>query len=143
MLVSSPALPSPPPQQILLKMTQGARELILTKTADVNECTCKCKYLYLYSLKVRDIVFIQPKHTSEVPPRYTQKNGAVSRVSKKMYFSPYTDTMYTVSSENFLSFSCATNSSYLLLTVGPRDQFPRWRRRRRLSVCSVLKWPVL
>jgi hypothetical protein len=69
--------------------------------------------------------------------------GAVSRVRQK-YFSPYTGTTYTVSSGNCPSFSCATSSSLLMLTAGPRDQFPRWRRsRRRLSVCSVLRCPVL
>ena len=36
------------------------------------------------------------------------------------------------------------SSSLLMLTAGPRDQFPRWRRsRRRLSVCSVLRRPDL
>jgi hypothetical protein len=31
-----------------------------------------------------------------------------------------------------------------MLTEGPRDHFPRWRRRRRrLSVCSVLRCPYL
>jgi hypothetical protein len=31
-----------------------------------------------------------------------------------------------------------------MLTAGPRDQFPRWRRsRKRLSVCSVLRCPDL
>ena len=57
-----------------------------------------------------------------------------------MYFSPYTGTTYTVSSGNCPSFSCATSSSLLMLTAGPRGQFPRWRRsRKRLSVCSVLR----
>jgi hypothetical protein len=33
------------------------------------------------------------------------------------------------------SFSCATSSSILMLTAGPRGQFPRWRRsRKRLCV---------
>ena len=31
-----------------------------------------------------------------------------------------------------------------MLTAGPRDQFPKWRRsRERLSVCSVLRCPDL
>ena len=52
--------------------------------------------------------------------------------------------MYTVSSGNCPSFSCATSSSLLMLNVGPRGQFPRWRRsRKRLSVCSVLRCPDL
>jgi hypothetical protein len=42
------------------------------------------------------------------------------------------------------SFSCAARSSLLMLTVGPRDQFPRWRRRRRrLPACSVIMCPSL
>jgi hypothetical protein len=57
----------------------------------------------------------------------------------KMHFSSYTGTAYTVSSGNCPNFSCATSSSLLMLTAGPRDQFTRWRRsRRRLSLCSVL-----
>jgi hypothetical protein len=61
-----------------------------------------------------------------------------------MYFSPYVDTTSTVSSGNCPSLSCATSSSFLMLTAGPWDQFPRWRRsRRRLSVCSVLSCPHL
>jgi hypothetical protein len=60
---------------------------------------------------------------------YTQKNGAVSKVN---------------SSDNCPCFSCAISSSLLMLTAGPRDQFPRWRHsRRRLSVCSVLRYPDL
>jgi len=48
------------------------------------------------------------------------------------------------SSSNCPSFSCATSSSLLMLTAGPRGQFPRWRRsRKRLSVCSVLRRPDL
>ena len=61
-----------------------------------------------------------------------------------MYFSPYTGTTYTVSSGNCPSFSFCTSSSFLMLTAGPRGQFPRWRRsRKRLSVCSVLRCPDL
>ena len=55
-----------------------------------------------------------------------------------MYFSLYTGTTYTVSSGNCPSFSCATNSSILMFTAGPRGQFPRRRRsRKRLSVCTM------
>ena len=51
---------------------------------------------------------------------------------------------HNVSSCNCLSFSCATSSSLLMLTAGPRGQFPRWRRSRKmLSVCSVLRCPDL
>jgi hypothetical protein len=61
---------------------------------------------------------------------------------KKTCFSPHTGT--NVSSGNCLSFSCGTSSFLLILTVGPRDQFPRWRHSRtRLSVCSVLRCPDL
>jgi hypothetical protein len=36
-----------------------------------------------------------------------------------IYFSSYTGTAYTASSENYPSFSCATSSSLLILTAGP------------------------
>jgi hypothetical protein len=63
---------------------------------------------------------------------------------QETYVSPYTGTTYTVSSGNCPSFSCTTSSSLLMLTVGPRGQFLRWRRgRKRLSVCSVLRCPDL
>jgi hypothetical protein len=62
----------------------------------------------------------------------------------KMYFSPYTGKTYTVGCGNCTRYSCATSSSLLMLTTGPRDRFARWRRcRRRLSVCSVLRCPDL
>ena len=63
---------------------------------------------------------------------------------QEIYFSPYTGTTYTVSSDNCPSFSCATSSSLLMFTAGPRGQFPRLHRsRKRLSVCSVLSCPDL
>ena len=63
---------------------------------------------------------------------------------QEIYLSPYAGTTYTVSTSNCPSFSCATSSSLLLLTAGPRGQFLRWRRsRKRLSVCSVLRCPDL
>jgi hypothetical protein len=49
--------------------------------------------------------------------------------------------MYTVSSGNCPSFSCATSSSLHMLTAGPRDQFPRCRRSRKKSFC-VLRFEV-
>jgi len=36
---------------------------------------------------------------------YTQKNGAVSKVKKEIYFSPYMGATYTVSRDNCPSFS--------------------------------------
>jgi hypothetical protein len=60
------------------------------------------------------------------------------------YFSSHTGTTYTVSSGKCPCFSCTASSSLLMLTAGPRDQFPRWRHcRGRLSVCSVLRCPDL
>jgi hypothetical protein len=62
----------------------------------------------------------------------------------KNNFSPYTSTTYTFSSGYCPKFSSATSSSLLMLTAGPLDQFPGWRRgRRRLSVYSVLRCPDL
>ena len=41
-------------------------------------------------------------------------------------------------------FLMCYQQSLLMLTAGPRRQFPRWRRsRKRLSVCSVLWCPDL
>jgi hypothetical protein len=40
----------------------------------------------------------------------------------KIYFSPYTGTKYTVGSGYCPSFSCATSSSLLTLTVGPQQE---------------------
>jgi hypothetical protein len=53
-------------------------------------------------------------------------------------------TTYTVSSGNCPSFSSATSSSLLMLTAGPKEQFPRWHHSRRtLSVGSILRCPDL
>jgi hypothetical protein len=61
-----------------------------------------------------------------------------------MYFSSDTGATYTVSLGNCPSFSCANSSSLLMLTAGPRDQVPRWRRsRKRLRLCSDLRCPYL
>ena len=74
---------------------------------------------------------------------YTKEWGGF-KSEQEIYFSSYKGTTYTVSSGNCPSFSCATSSSLFMLTAGPRGQFPRWRRRRKtLSVCSVLRCPDL
>jgi len=53
-------------------------------------------------------------------------------------------TTYTVSSGNCPSFSRATNSLLLMLTAGPRGQFPRWHHcRKKFSVYSILRCPDL
>jgi len=52
----------------------------------------------------------------------SQKNGAILKVNKKIYFSPYTGKTYTVSSGNCPSFACATSSSLFMLTAGSRGQ---------------------
>jgi hypothetical protein len=41
---------------------------------------------------------------------HTQKNVAVSKVDKKMYFSPYMSITHTVSSCNCPGLSCATST---------------------------------
>ena len=71
-----------------------------------------------------------------------QMNGALSKVNKK-FISHLTQAKRTPSAAATVpSFSCATSSSLFMLTAGPWDQFPRWRRsRKRLSVCSVLRCP--
>ena len=75
---------------------------------------------------------------------YTQKNGAVSKANSK-FISHLTQAQPTPSAAATVpSFSCATSSSLLMLTAGPRGKFPRRRRRRKmLSVCSVLRCPDL
>jgi hypothetical protein len=51
----------------------------------------------------------------------------------------YSSPSVSVRSGNCPSYSCNTSSSLLILTAGPRDQFPIWRpSRRRLCVCSAL-----
>jgi hypothetical protein len=61
------------------------------------------------------------------------------KLTRNLFLNLYGQN-YTVSRGNCPSFSCATSSSLLMLTTGPRGQFPRWRRsRKRLSVCSVLR----
>jgi hypothetical protein len=72
------------------------------------------------------LYFLLPSPDSRVYRTYT-KEWRGFRSYYKMYFSPYTSTVYSV-------------SSCLMLIAGPRGQFPRWRgSRRRLSVSgSVL-----
>ena len=87
------------------------------------------------------------EHSSKLR-RYIQiihkKKCTVSKVNKKFISYLTQGTTYTVSSGNCPSFSCATSSLLLMLIAGPRGQFPRWRRsRKRLSVCSLLRYPDL
>jgi hypothetical protein len=48
---------------------------------------------------------------------------------------------HTVSSDNCPSFLRATSSSLLLLTAGPRGQFPRWRPPVKGVLCAPF-WGV-
>ena len=67
---------------------------------------------------------------------YKQKNGAVSKVNKKCISHLTPSAAATVQVSHALP---AVRFSCLL-----RRQFPRWRRsRKRLSVCSVLRYPDL
>ena len=62
----------------------------------------------------------------------------------KQFISHLTRAQRTPSAAATVQFSCATSSSFLMLTARPRAQFPRWRRsRKRRSVCSVLRCPDL
>ena len=82
----------------------------------------------------RKLKFIQSIHKRMV---------RFQKLTRSLFISLH-GTTYTVSSGNCPTFSCAANSSLLMLTAGPRGQFPRWRRsRKRLSVCSVLRCPDL
>ena len=71
-------------------------------------------------------------------------NDAVSKVNKK-FISHLTRAKHTPSAAATVQVSHALPGvRSLVLTVGPRGQFPRWRRsRKRLSVCSVLRCPDL
>jgi hypothetical protein len=77
----------------------------------------------------------------------SQKNGAVSKVSKKS-ISHLTRVKHIHSQQRQLSkfrlhYQQFASRAYVL-TTGPRGQFPRWRRsRKRLSVCSILRCPDL
>ena len=71
-------------------------------------------------------------------------NGAVSNVNKK-FISHLKRAKPTPSAAATVQVSHALPADRsLVLTAGPRGQFPRWRRsRKRLSVCSVLRCPDL
>ena len=73
-----------------------------------------------------------------------QMNGAVSKVNKK-FISHLTRAKRTPSAAVTVLVSHALPAvRSLVLTEGPRGQFPRWRHsRKRLSVCSVLGFPDL
>ena len=75
---------------------------------------------------------------------YRQKNGAVSKVNKKL-ISHFTRAQRTPSAAATVQVSHALPAvRVLMLNAGPRERFPRWRRsRKRLSVCSVLRCPDL
>ena len=73
-----------------------------------------------------------------------QMNGADSKVNKK-FISHLTRAKRTPSAAATVQVSHALPAvGSLVLTAGPRGQFPRWRRsRKRFSVCSVLRCPDL
>jgi hypothetical protein len=74
-----------------------------------------------------------------------QKNCAVSKVINKLFLSLHRHNIRVYCQQWKLSrYLMRYSSSLLMLTTGPRDQFPRWRHsRRRLCVCSVLRCPDL
>ena len=71
-------------------------------------------------------------------------DGAVSKVNKK-FISRLTRAKRTPSAAATVQVSHALPAvRSLVLTAGPRGQFTRWRRSRKmLSVCSVLRCPDL
>ena len=71
-------------------------------------------------------------------------NGAVSKVNKK-FISHLTRAKRTPSAASTVQVSHALPAVRSLVpTAGLRGQFPRWRsNRKRLSVCSVLRFPDL
>jgi hypothetical protein len=80
-------------------------------------------------------------------------NTDIQRMHKRMVqFQKLTRNLFLtlhghnvqVSSGNCPKFLMRYQQFALMLTAGPRGQFPRWRRsRKRLSVCSILKCPDL
>ena len=72
---------------------------------------------------------------------YTQKNGAVSKVNKR-FISHRTRAQLTLSAAATVQVSHALRA--VRFSSLRRGRFPRWRRsRKRLSVCSVLRFPDL
>ena len=73
-----------------------------------------------------------------------QMNGAVSKVNKK-FISHLTRAKPIPLAAATVQVSQALPAvPSLVLTAGPRGQFPRWcRSRKTLSVCSVLRCPDL
>ena len=70
-----------------------------------------------------------------------QKNGAVSKVNKKL-ISHLTRAQPTPSAAETVQVSHALQAVRFSSLM--RGQFPRWRRsRKRLPVCSVLRCPDL
>jgi len=134
---------------------KGKHPVLVLTDSKSSSCNVLHPTNLITCIKIRVVTYHQISHFTSFPGSsripalspytgYTQKNGAVSKVNKKLNPQLNTGTAYTVSSNNCQSFSCATCGSHLMLTAGPRGQFPRWRRsRKRLSVCSVLRCPVL
>jgi hypothetical protein len=76
---------------------------------------------------------------------HTQENDAVSKVIKE-FISHHTGHNIHCQQREMSTFLKRYQQFDLMLTAGPQDQFPRWhrsRRRRRLSMCSVLTYPDL
>jgi hypothetical protein len=70
---------------------------------------------------------------------HTQRNGEVSKVIKNLFLTLHKQNI-TQQQWELSKFIMRYQQFAFMLTVGPRDQFPRWRRsRRRLSVCFVLR----
>ena len=66
-------------------------------------------------------------------------NGAVSKVNKK-FISHLTRAQLKPSAAATVQVSpCATSSLLLMLTAGPRGQFPRWRRVYKITVVMLYK----
>jgi hypothetical protein len=61
---------------------------------------------------------VQPAYTWNI--EHTQKNGAVPKVDRK--FISYPERALTAAEAVQISFSCATRSSIIMLTAGPRDR---------------------
>ena len=86
-------------------------------------------------------MLVDSKYIFTIYTEYTQSNYAVSKVNKK-FISHLTRAQRTPSAAATVQVSHALPAvRFSCLLWG---QFPRWRHsRKRLSVCSVLRCPIL
>ena len=84
------------------------------------------------------------RHKLKISTGCLQMNGAVSKVNKKFISHLIREKPTPLAAATVQVSHALPAVRLLVLTAGLRGQFPRWRRsRKRLSVCSVLRFPDL